>query len=56
MAVCASKRRPQFHVATGHYRDGILLAPIMAQVMAQLITGQPTSFDLAPFLPLRFNS
>ena len=45
-----------YHIATGHYRDGILLAPITAQVVAQLITGQTTSFDLAPFSPLGFNS
>jgi len=45
---------PGYHVATGHFRDGILLAPITAQLMMQLITGQPTRFDLAPFSPLRF--
>ena len=45
---------PGYYVATGHYRDGILLAPITAQLMTQLITGQPTRFDLAPFSPLRF--
>ena len=43
-----------YYVATGHYRDGILLAPITAQVITQLISGLPTSFDLAPFSPLRF--
>jgi glycine oxidase len=45
---------PGYYAATGHYRDGILLAPITAQLMTQLVTGQPTSFDLAPFSPLRF--
>ena len=40
--------------AAGHYRDGILLAPITALLMTQLLTGQSTSFDLAPFSPLRF--
>ena len=45
---------PGYYVATGHYRDGILLAPITAHVMTQLLTGEPTSFDLAPFSPLRF--
>ncbi len=43
-----------YYAATGHYRDGILLAPITALLMTQLLTGQPTSFDLAPFSPLRF--
>jgi len=45
---------PGYYVATGHYRDGILLAPITAQVMTQLLTGQATDFDLARFSPLRF--
>ena len=45
---------PGYYVATGHYRDGILLAPITAQVMTQLLTGQPIDFDLARFSPLRF--
>jgi glycine oxidase len=45
---------PGYYAATGHYRDGILLAPITAHVMTQLLTGQPTDFNLTPFSPLRF--
>jgi glycine oxidase len=41
-------------VATGHFRDGILLAPITAQVMADLITGVAPTIDLTPFTPDRF--
>ena len=44
-----------YYAATGHYRDGILLAPITAQLMAELITGCKPAFDLQPFSPLRFN-
>jgi glycine oxidase len=44
------------HIATGHYRNGILLAPATAQLMAQSITGEPTSIDLSPFSPARFLS
>ena len=40
-------------VATGHYRNGILLAPITAELVADLLAGQPPSVDLAPFNPLR---
>jgi glycine oxidase len=40
-------------LATGHYRDGILLAPATAHVMAQLLTGEAPSIDLAPFSPNR---
>ncbi len=33
--------QPNHFVATGHYRDGILLAPATAHVMAQLLTNVP---------------
>ncbi|WP_035352207.1 NAD(P)/FAD-dependent oxidoreductase [Edaphobacter aggregans] len=41
------------YVATGHFRNGILLAPATARVMAQLIAGERPSVNLAPFSPLR---
>jgi glycine oxidase len=44
-----------YYVATGHFRDGILLAPITAQVMADAITGAPPTHDLTPFSPTRFS-
>lgn len=40
-------------VATGHYRNGILLAPITAEIVADLLAGQPPPIDLAPFDPRR---
>ena len=43
-----------YFVATGHYRDGILLAPITAKLLTELLTGQPIEFDLAPFSLQRF--
>ncbi len=43
-----------YFVATGHYRDGILLAPITAKLMTELLAGQLTALDLAPFSPQRF--
>lgn len=43
-----------YYVATGHYRDGILLAPITAVVMARIISGIPPGFDLGPFSAERF--
>jgi glycine oxidase len=45
---------PGYYAATGHYRDGILLAPITAQLMAELITGCEPALYLQPFSPLRF--
>ena len=41
--------------ATGHYRDGILLAPATAQVMAQAILGTELDVELSAFSPARFN-
>jgi len=45
---------PGYYVATGHFRDGILLAPITAQLMAQIISGEKPAYDLSNFSPLRF--
>jgi len=45
---------PGYFAATGHYRDGIMLAPATADAMARLITGSQPTVDLAPFSPLRF--
>lgn len=43
-----------YFIAAGHYRDGILLAPITARIMADVIRGRPPEFDLSPFSPGRF--
>jgi len=45
---------PGYYVATGHFRDGILLAPITAQVMADVIENQAPAHDLSAFSPARF--
>jgi glycine oxidase len=45
-----------YYVATGHFRDGILLAPITSQVMTAVIEGKNPEHDLAPFSPARFSS
>ena len=39
--------------ATGHFRNGILLAPVTAHLIANLLEGKPTD-ELTPFLPSRF--
>jgi glycine oxidase len=44
-----------YYVATGHFRDGILLAPITAQIMADVIEGRAAAFDLSPFSASRFH-
>jgi glycine oxidase len=40
--------------ATGHYRDGILLGPVTARVMAQAMLGEATDVPLEPFAATRF--
>ena len=40
--------------ATGHCRDGILLAPITARIIAELTEGQTPEMNLIPFAPERF--
>jgi glycine oxidase len=46
---------PGYYVATGHFRDGILLAPITARVMAQVIEGKDPDHNLDAFSPSRFH-
>ena len=42
--------------ATGHYRNGILLAPVTAKLIGEWIAERRTSFDWETFSPLRFRS
>ncbi len=43
-------------IATGHFRNGILLTPITAQLIREWITFQKVSMDWAPFSPMRFQA
>ncbi len=47
---------PGLLVATGHYRNGILLAPVTADAIAALLAGGDSDAVVAPFGPQRFNS
>jgi glycine oxidase len=43
------------YMATGHYRNGILLAPITARLIREwIVDGTAKSFAVEPFSPLRF--
>jgi glycine oxidase len=44
----------QEFIATGHYRNGILLAPATAAVLADLLESRTPTVDLTPFAPSRF--
>jgi glycine oxidase len=54
LPIMGATATPGYFICTGHYRDGILLAPISAQVMAQIVRGHTPDFDLSPFTPARF--
>ena len=54
LPILGATATPGYYVATGHFRDGILLAPITARVMAQVIEGQNPDHDLSAFSPARF--
>jgi len=56
LPILGATSTPGYFVATGHFRDGILLAPITAQVMANVITGCEAGYDLEAFNPHRFAS
>jgi glycine oxidase len=47
---------PGYFVATGHFRDGILLAPVTAKIMGQMMTGQTPQIDVSKFSASRFAS
>jgi glycine oxidase len=36
-------------VATGHYRNGLVLTPVTALVVSELVLGRAVSLDLEPF-------
>jgi glycine oxidase len=43
-----------YFIASGHFRDGILLAPITAKIMAEIVTGRDVEYNLSAFSPERF--
>jgi glycine oxidase len=54
LPILGATATPGYYVATGHFRDGILLAPITAEVMSAVIEGRTPEHDLAAFSPARF--
>ncbi|KOV70942.1 glycine oxidase ThiO [Streptomyces sp. MMG1121] len=43
-------------LATGHYRNGVLLTPVTGDVLAQLLTGGELPEEARPFTPQRFGA
>jgi glycine oxidase len=56
LPILGETRTPGYFVATGHFRDGILLAPITSKVMAEVVTGVRPEHDLSAFSPARFRA
>ncbi len=47
---------PGLILATGHYRNGVLLTPVTADSVAALVAGDPLPDVVRPFTPARFLS
>jgi glycine oxidase len=47
---------PGLWIATGHFRNGILLAPITGEIIADLIVGDTPQVEISTFSPVRFLS
>jgi glycine oxidase len=47
---------PHAFLASGHFRNGILLAPVTAKIMTDLIEDKPSPFDISAFSPKRFSN
>jgi glycine oxidase len=45
---------PNLLAATGHYRGGVLMAPVTAEAIAALLHGRPVHDTVRPFAPTRF--
>jgi glycine oxidase len=50
------RARPGVVIATGHFRNGILLAPITAEIVADLVGNRRPEVDVSPFAPSRFDA
>ncbi|QLE71701.1 glycine oxidase ThiO [Streptomyces rectiverticillatus] len=47
---------PGLHAATGHHRNGVLLAPLTGDVMAEVLTTGRLPEEARPFTPRRFSN
>jgi glycine oxidase len=54
LPVIGRGEQPNVIWATGHYRNGVLLTPITAEAVAELLTGGEAPAAVQPFTPERF--
>jgi glycine oxidase len=45
---------PGYFVAAGHFRNGVLLAPVTVAVMVKVVAGKTPEYDISAFSALRF--
>ena len=55
MPILGESSVPGYFIATGHFRNGILLAPVTADIMAKLVRGEGPGYELKAFSPARFS-
>jgi glycine oxidase len=55
MPVLGESEVPGLYFAAGHFRNGILLAPVTATLMAEAVT-EAAPRELDPFSPARFRT
>ncbi|WP_131742786.1 FAD-dependent oxidoreductase, partial [Actinomadura roseirufa] len=46
---------PGFFLGTGHFRNGVLLTPVSADILAAMLLDRPVPPEAAPFTPDRFS-
>lgn len=54
LPILGETETPGIFIASGHFRNGILLAPVTARIIADLIAGRPSPIDISAFSPARF--
>jgi glycine oxidase len=54
LPIIGQSSREGVYYATGHYRNGVLLAPITAAIIADLLDGRAPQVDITPYSPQRF--
>lgn len=54
LPIMGATESPGLFVATGHFRNGILLAPLTALVMADMLENKPAEYEISAFAPSRF--
>jgi glycine oxidase len=54
LPVLGATKDPGILIASGHFRNGILLAPVTARILADLVAGTPPEWDISAFTLSRF--